>query len=251
MKEPSPIFKGTATPETSRTKAKQKDEVYEKPTMITEITKESVDTISDPVLEARRKKFESTRPIDPVNANKKIKLSKKHTANTKVELSEETEIQLSSARRANKIVEEYDVEETDLCLDVDYELEECEEAMENTSPGTFTSTINMCIDAEPQKTEREKSSKKKKKRDKELYQVGKLKNELPLSERIGKDKKCKKRKDIVAEPDMDAIFEDITIDEEGDLRTELSRRRAERLNRTVPIQSARLVQSAFKGVVNE
>lgn len=250
MREPSPIFKGTATPEIPRTKTKQKNEAYERPTMMTEIVKESVDTISDPVLEARRKKFESTRPIDPVNANKKIKLSKKHTTNTKVEPSEGTEIQLS-ARKANKTVEEYDVQEMDLCLEVDYEFEECEETAENTSPSTFTSTINTCIDVEPQKTEKEKSSKKKKKRDKELYQVGKLKNELPLSERIGKDKKCKKRKDIVPEPDVDAIFEDITIDEEGDLRTELSRRRAERLNRTVPIQSARLVQSAFKGVVNE
>lgn len=249
MREPSPIFKGTATPEIPRTKAKQKDEAYEKP-ITTDVTKESVDTISDPVLEARRKKFESTRPIDPVNANKKIKLSKKNT-NTKVEPSEETEIQLSGARRANKTVEEYEVQEVDLSLEVDYELEECEEAMENTSPSVFASTINTCIDVEPQKPEKEKSSKKKKKRDKELYQVGKLKNELPLSERIGKDKKCKKRKDIAAEPDVDTIFEDVTIDEEGDLRTELSRRRAERLNRAVPIQSARLVQSAFKGVVNE
>lgn len=231
----------------SRTKAKQKDETYERPTMVTEIAKESVDIISDPVLEARKKKFESMRPIDPVNANKRIKLSKKHTTNTKVEPSEGAEIQLSNARKTNKNVEEYDVQEMDLCLEVDYEFEECEEAMENTSPSAFTSTIN--IEAEPQKTEKEKS-KKKKKRDKELYQVGKLKNELPLSERIGKDKKCKKRKDIVTE-DVDAIFEDIAIDEEGDLRAELSRRRAERLNRTVPIQSARLVQSAFKGVVNE
>ena len=67
--------------------------------------------------------------------------------------------------------------------------------------------------------------------------------------RIGKDKKCKKRKDIISDgpsEDVDAIFEDITVDEESDLRTDLSRRRAERLNRTVPIQSARLVQSAFK-----
>lgn len=204
----------------SRTKAKQKDEVYERPTMMMEIAKDPVDIISDPVLEARKKKFESMRPIDPVNANKRIKLSKKHTTNTKVGHSEGTEIQLSNARKANKTVEEYDVQEMDLCLEVDYEFEECEEAMENTSPSAFTSTIN--IEAEPQKTEKEKS-KKKKKRDKELYQVGKLKNELPLSERIGKDKKCKKRKDIVAE-DVDTIFEDITIDEEGDLRAELSRK---------------------------
>ncbi|XP_039306803.1 serine/arginine repetitive matrix protein 2 isoform X2 [Solenopsis invicta] len=250
MREASPIFKGTATPEMPRTtKTKLKDEAYERPTM-TETAKESVDTVSDPVLEARRKKFESTRPIDPVNANKKIKLSKNHTTNTKIEPSEAMEIQLNSAR-SNKTVEEYDVQEMDLGLEEDYELEECEETIENTSPSAFTSTINTCIDVEPQKTEKEKPSKKKKKRDKELYQVGKLKSELPLSERIGKDKKCKKRKDIIPEQDVDVIFEDVTVEEEGDLRAELSRRRAERLNRTVPIQSARLVQSAFKGVVNE
>ncbi|XP_018401761.1 PREDICTED: serine/arginine repetitive matrix protein 1-like [Cyphomyrmex costatus] len=246
VRESSPIFKSTA--EIPRTKAKQKDEAYERPTMMTEIVKESVDIISDPILEARKKKFESMRPIDPVNANKRIKLSKKHTTNTKVEPSEKAEIHLSNARKVNKTVEEYDTQEMDLCLEEDYEFEECEDTMENTSPSTFTSTIS--IEAEPQKIEKEKSSKKKKKRDKELYQVGKLKNELPLSERIGKDKKCKKRKDIVSE-DVDVMFEDITIDEEGDLRAELSRRRAERLNRTLPIQSARLVQSAFKGVVNE
>ncbi|XP_017888254.1 uncharacterized protein LOC108629855, partial [Ceratina calcarata] len=110
------------------------------------------------------------------------------------------------------------------------------------------------MDLESQNPEKERSSKKKKKRDKELYQVGKLKSELPLSERIGKDKKCKKRKDHISDgssEDMEAIFEDLVVDKESDLRTELSRRRAERLNRTVPIQSARLVQSAFKGVVNE
>ncbi|CAL1684047.1 unnamed protein product [Lasius platythorax] len=249
-RELSPIFKSTASPEISRVRTKQKDEAYERPATTIETAKESVDTISDPVLEARRKKFESTRPIDPVNANKKIKLSKKHTTNTKVESSEGTEIPLGG-RKANKTVEEFEVQELDLCLAAGYEFEEFEEAVENTSPTVITSSVNTCIDVEPQKTEKEKSLKKKKKRDKELYQVGKLKNELPLSERIGKDKKCKKRKEMVSEEDVDTVFEDIAVDEEGDLRTELSRRRAERLNRTVPVQSARLVQSAFKGVVNE
>ncbi|GAB1867542.1 Neurofilament heavy polypeptide [Camponotus japonicus] len=245
VRDPSPVFKNAASPEVPRMRAKQKDEAYER----SETVKESVDTISDPVLEARRKKFESTRPIDPVNANKKIKLSKKHTTNTKVDSSEGTEIPL---RKPNKTLEEFDVQEMDLCLPAaGYEFEEFEEAVENTSPTIITSSVNTCIDVEPQKMEKEKSLKKKKKRDKELYQVGKLKNELPLSERIGKDKKCKKRKEIVSEESMEStVFEDIA-DEEGDLRTELSRRRAERLNRTVPIQSARLVQSAFKGVVNE
>ncbi|XP_050453781.1 serine/arginine repetitive matrix protein 1-like isoform X1 [Cataglyphis hispanica] len=250
-RDPSPIFKNTASPEISRMRTKQKDEVYERSTTATiETAKESVDMISDPVLEARRKKFESTRPIDPVNANKKIKLSKKRTTNIKVESSEGTEIPLVG-RKANKTLEEFDVQEMDICLAANYELEEFEEAVENTSPTIITSSVNTCIDVEPQKMEKEKSLKKKKKRDKELYQVGKLKSELPLSERIGKDKKCKKRKEIDPEDGIDAIFEDIAVDEEGDLRTELSRRRAERLNRAVPIQSARLVQSAFKGVVNE
>ncbi|KAM0729327.1 hypothetical protein ACS0PU_004681 [Formica fusca] len=249
-RDPSPIFKSTASPEISRVRTKQKDEAYERSATTIETAKESVDTISDPVLEARRKKFESTRPIDPVNANKKIKLSKKHTTNMKVESSETTEIPLSG-RKANKTLEEFDVQQMDICLAASYEFEEFEEVVENTSPTIITSSVNTCIDVEPQKTEKEKSMKKKKKRDKELYQVGKLKSELPLSERIGKDKKCKKRKEIDSEEGIDAIFEDIAVDEEGDLRTELSRRRAERLNRTVPIQSARLVQSAFKGVVNE
>ncbi|XP_070157736.1 serine/threonine-protein kinase PRP4 homolog isoform X2 [Polyergus mexicanus] len=249
-RDPSPIFKSTASPEISRVRTKQKDEAYERSATTIETAKESVDMISDPVLEARRKKFECTRPIDPVNANKKIKLSKKHTTNMKIESSETTEIPLGN-RKAKKTLEEFDVQEMDICLAASYEFEEFEEAVENTSPTIITNSVNTCIDVEPQKTEKEKSMKKKKKRDKELYQVGKLKSELPLSERIGKDKKCKKRKEIDSEEGVDTIFEDIAVDEEGDLRTELSRRRAERLNRTVPIQSARLVQSAFKGVVNE
>lgn len=220
--------------------------------MTVETIKEPVDAVSDPVLEARRKKFESTRPIDPVNANKKIKLCKKYTASTKME-TEATDIQLGGIRKINKSSDEYDIQEVDLCLETSYEFEELEGATD-ASPSAITSSINTCIDVEPQKVEKEKPSKKRKKRDKELYQVGKLKNELPLSERIGKDKKCKKRKDIVSDgpnEEVDTIFEDVAIEEEGDLRMELSRRRAERLNRPVPIQSARLVQSAFKGVVNE
>lgn len=248
VRDPSPVFKGTASPEVPRARTKQKDEEYERPATTIEAANDSVDAISDPVLEARRKKFESTRPIDPINANKKIKLSKKHTGNTKAESSEGAEIPLGGGRKANKTLEEFEVQEMDLCVAAGFEFKEFEEAAENTSP-VITSSVNTCV--EPQKAEKEKSLKKKKKRDKELYQVGKLKNELPLSERIGKDKKCKKRKEMVSEEDVDTVFEDIAVDEEGDLRTELSRRRAERLNRTVPVQSARLVQSAFKGVVNE
>ncbi|KOC58874.1 hypothetical protein WH47_01398 [Habropoda laboriosa] len=250
-KEPSPVIKSRISPETNRVKTKQKEENLEKTVII---EKETVDIINDPVLEARRRKFESTRPIDPINANKKIKLSKKENTSKKVDSLEGGEVQSGNVRKINKITEDYDIQETDLCLDTHYEFDDFEESMENTSPIAITSSVNSCVDLETQKTEKEKSSKKKKKRDKELYQVGKLKNELPLSERIGKDKKCKKRKDVTSDgssEDMDAIFEDLVVDKESDLRTELSRRRAERLNRTVPIQSARLVQSAFKGVVNE
>jgi hypothetical protein len=234
--------------ELPRGKVKQKDEVYERPITMIETAKESVETVNDAILEARRKKFESTRPIDPVNANKKIKLYKKHTTSTKVESTETTDIQLSGTKKLNKTIEEYNVQEL---LKASYEFENFEEAVKDTLPSAISDSVNTCIDVDLQKTEKEKSMKKKRKRDKELYQVGKMKSELPLSERIGKDKKCKKRKEMASEDDVDTIFEDMTIDEEGDLRTELSRRRAERLNRTVPIQSARLVQSAFKGVVNE
>nr|XP_031833271.1 neurofilament heavy polypeptide-like [Nomia melanderi] len=249
-KESSPPLKSRISPEVNRIKIKQKEDNLEKAT-VTE--KETVDLICDPVLEARRRKFECARPIDPVNANKKIKLSKQENISKKTEPLE-GEQQSGNIRKVNKATEDYDIQETDLCLDTHYDFEDFEESMENTSPIAITSSVNSCIDLESQKGEKERSSKKKRKRDKELYQVGKLKSELPLSERIGKDKKCKKRKDVISDgpsDDMDAIFEDITVDEESDLRTELSRRRAERLNRTVPIQSARLVQSAFKGVVNE
>lgn len=207
-----------------------------------ETAKESADAINDPVREARKKKFESTRPIDPIHANKKIKLSKKVVAKAESPV-EAKEVRSSEVRKASKsLEEEYVAHPETFTSENTYEFEDFEGA-ENTSP----SAVNTCTDMEPRKPEKEK---KKRKHDKELYQVGKLKNELPLSERIGKDKKCKKRKETVSEENVE-VFEDMAVEEEGDLRAELSRRRAERLNRTVPMQSARLVQSAFKGVVNE
>lgn len=238
------------SPESYREKTKQKEENSEKVDS-NDIKESTENTINDPILEARRKKFESTRPIDPLLANKKIKLS--NNTNKKTEVIERTHTTVS-IKKMNKLTDDdQNVRDRDLCLDTNYEFEDLEDTMENSSPMPISSSINSCIIVESSKTEKEKSSKKKKKRDKEIYQVGKLKSELPLSERIGKDKKCKKRKDIseVQTEEVEAIFEDIAVDEEGDLRAELSRRRAERLNRSVPIQSARLVQSAFKGVVND
>ncbi|CAD6220371.1 GSCOCG00005024001-RA-CDS [Cotesia congregata] len=195
--------------------------------------------ISDPVLEARRRKFESTKLIDPVNDNKKIKLSRKLEEEENVEEEkleddvEEGEVQEISDEEKieNEEVQEEDVA---LCLDESYDLDELEE---HVSDEAVFETVKV-----------EKKVKKKKKKDKEIYQVGKLK-ELPLSERLGKEKKCKKRKEYDGKAEEGNCEE--VVDEEADLRTELSRRRAERLNRNAPIQSARLLQSAFKGVVNE
>ncbi|XP_012260441.2 serine/arginine repetitive matrix protein 1-like isoform X2 [Athalia rosae] len=215
------------------------------------------DTSNDPVLEARRKKFESTKPIDPINANKKIKLTKKETRDKKPEVMNESESNIANLRSAYKVIENK-YEMTDSYLGSEFVFEEnLEERNEDSPAATIASTMNVCSEIEPAKLEREKPVKKKKKKDKELYQVHKSKGELPLSERIGKEKKCKKRKEVASDnpaESKETIFEDLTIDEEdGDLRTELSRRRAERLNRTGPIhqQSVRLVQSAFKGVVTE
>ncbi|XP_043485529.1 serine/threonine-protein kinase PRP4 homolog isoform X1 [Polistes fuscatus] len=249
VRESPPMHK-RRSPESYREKIKQKEENSEKVDS-SDIKESTENTINDPILEARRKKFESTRPIDPLLANKKIKLS--NNANKKTEVIERTHTTVS-IKKINKLTDDdHNVRDRDLCLDTSYEFEDLEDIMENTSPMPISSSINSCIIVESSKTEKEKSSKKKKKRDKEIYQVGKLKSELPLSERIGKDKKCKKRKDIseVQTEEVDATVEDTAVDEEGDLRAELSRRRAERLNRSVPIQSARLVQSAFKGVVND
>ncbi|XP_015589891.1 serine/arginine repetitive matrix protein 1 isoform X3 [Cephus cinctus] len=250
----SPVPKGKS-PDNTRTKLKQREDVPDKPTVVvTDSNKESQNVVNDPILEARRRKFESTKPIDPVHANKKIKLTKKDSTSKKPEPPEEPTQETTSVaiKKAPNSPVEYDAAESDLCLDVDYEFEDLPESMDETSVVTVASSVTVCEEPEPVKIEKEKPSKKKKKRDKELYQVGKLKNELPLSERIGKEKKCKKHKDVDGpNEEVETIIEDLTVDEEGDLRAELSRRRAERLNRTAPIQSARLVQSAFKGVVSE
>ncbi|KAK0165756.1 hypothetical protein PV328_004250 [Microctonus aethiopoides] len=216
--------------------------------------KETMETTNDPVLEARKRKFESTRPIDPVNDNKKIKLCRKElSSTTKLFKIMERIVEMDSPTRNTREISEneYELPEAELCLDDNYDFDELEEHV--SSESASANAVTICVEEPPVKIEKERV-KKKKKKDKELYQVGKLKSgELPLSERIGKEKKCKKRKEINVESvkeDTDGALDDL-VDEEADLRTELSRRRAERLNRTVPIQSARLLQSAFKGVVNE
>ncbi|XP_015120746.1 peptidyl-prolyl cis-trans isomerase CYP95 isoform X2 [Diachasma alloeum] len=204
--------------------------------------KETIEVSSDPVLEARRRKFESTRPIDPITANKKIKLSKKEEI--KVETAEP---QVNSPKRkAREVIEEYEeVPDEELSLHEEYNFDDLEPVLSDESSGPV-----MCVEVAPVKVEKERV-KKKKKKDKEIYQVGKMKDAM-LAGRIVKEKKCKKKKELtpeVGEEEGEVVEE--AVDEEADLRTELSRRRAERLNRTVPIQSARLLQSAFKGVVNE
>lgn len=244
-----------------KTRLKQKDEIHEK-VAVADTGKGTDSVTNDPVLEARRRKFESIKPIDPINANKKIKLSRNESRTKKLDVPDETQVDTTDSRteyKANE-EEEYETIETDSYLGGEFEFEEdVEDPIEDSPAATIASAVNVCSEIEPAKLERERPVKKKKKKDKELYQVHKSKGELPLSERIGKEKKCKKRKEVSARPDSpvektETIFEDLTVDEEeGDLRTELSRRRAERLNRTAPIhqQSVRLVQSAFKGVVSE
>ncbi|XP_011307704.1 neurofilament heavy polypeptide isoform X2 [Fopius arisanus] len=199
--------------------------------------KEIIEVSNNSVLEARRRKFESTRPIDPITANKKIKLSKKE------EMKETGNAQANSPKRKTKeMAEEHQEildEELSLHEDYDFDLEP-----------VLSDESNSPVLVAPLKVERGKV-KKKKKKDKEIYQVGKMKDAV-LTGRIIKDKKCKKKKEMsptLEEGEVLAV--EGVVDEEADLRTELSRRRAERLNRTVPIQSARLLQSAFKGVVNE
>ncbi|XP_012276733.1 serine/arginine repetitive matrix protein 1 isoform X2 [Orussus abietinus] len=222
---------------------------------------------SDPVLEARRRKFESARPIDPLLANKKIKLSKRESTTVPVVPSEATEP--SSAPRnpskvRTKVKAAAKATGSEKVLDRDASSLPGQDGAPEDEAGP--------VDVEPVRSAKERTSKKKKKKDKELYQAVRPKHELPLSERIGKEKKCRKRKepaasttpeDVELSEEADVTFEnettsatleasaDSTVDEDGDLRAELSRRRAERLNRAVPIQSARLLQSAFKGVVNE
>ncbi|XP_046477421.1 serine/arginine repetitive matrix protein 1 isoform X1 [Neodiprion pinetum] len=254
----SPSSKGKVPPvDLVKGRPKQKDESYEKVALV-DTGKSTDGSVNDPVLEARRRKFESTKPIDPINENKKIKLSRKECRKKKSDLPHETQISTTNTRTPHKLSDgDCETIQNDLYLGVDFELEDLEEPVEDSPAATIASTINLCSEIEPAKLEREKLVKKKKKKDKELYQVHKTKGELPLSERIGKEKKCKKRKeatnDVPAE-NSETVFEDLIVEEEeGDLRTELSRRRAERLNRTGPLhqQSVRLVQSAFKGVVRE
>ncbi|XP_043268465.1 serine/arginine repetitive matrix protein 1-like isoform X2 [Venturia canescens] len=253
----SPLRKNLpSSPDNTRSKPKSKDSLVS----TSSGSKDNTETTNDPVLEARRRKFESTKPIDPINDNKKIKLGKRDCpSKARVNPTEETvqqSVESPKFRKTHKIIEDdySDIAEPDLCLTDDYVYDVLEDVVSDES--SSRNTLEMCIEMLPVKVEKERS-KKKRKRDKEIYQVGKLKGELPLSERIGKEKKCKKRKDRVptpveSSPEQETIVEDLPVDEEeADLRTELSRRRAERLNRAAPIQSARLLQSAFKGVVNE
>ena len=213
----------------------------------------------DPILEARRRKFESSTPIDPINANKKIKLSSKKEEPKKPEIrkaeikkSEPIEGRQDSVFKERKVTvttSEYN-EQEDLVLDTVYEFEEGEEGEEEEAGELVANSIEICSELGIVTHEK----KRRRKKDKEIYQVGKLKSDIPLSERVIKEKKIKKRKVetmVEGSSEVETVVEEMTVDEEGDLRTELSRRRAERLNRNAPMHSARLLQSAFKGVVNE
>lgn len=245
-------------------KSKAKKETLPQKSQIVEAVKEE---ILDPVLEARKRKFESITPIDPINANKTIKLSNKKEEGKKLTLkqpevkevdvkkiivkrTEPTEIIEDSVekRRRKVITVEPKDEELDLLPEEIYDSESAEEEINEEVEEKIENLEEVCVEVQ-----HPINQEKKKKKDKEIYQVGKLKD-LSIAERIAKEKKLKKRKVetvISGTSEIETDLEDVTIDEEGDLRTELSRRRAERLNRAVPIQSARLLQSAFKGVVNE
>lgn len=196
--------------------------------------------INDPVLEARRRKFESMKLIDPVKANKKIKLIKSAEQSEKEEDFEE--IEQVDARASEELDEDLTLNEGE---DIELEPYDYEDTDENVEEQTL-----VVVEPVKEKKSAKDKLKKKKKKDKELYQVGKLKGDASSKEK----KRKKKHKEVTEEgPSEDAesgvAFEEVS--EEGDLRAELSRRRAERLNRVVPVQSARLVQSAFKGVVSE
>jgi hypothetical protein len=88
--------------------------------------------------------------------------------------------------------------------------------------------------------EERKVSKKIKRKEAEFYKIMKIKNEMYKR----KYHSILKFKDVYNS-------ESLSIDDRGDLRMELSRRRAERLNKLLPMQSTRLLQSAFQEVVNE
>ncbi|XP_051156919.1 serine/arginine repetitive matrix protein 1-like isoform X2 [Leptopilina boulardi] len=247
-------------------KSKSKKENLPQKSQVIETVKE--EPILDPVLEARKRKFESVTPIDPINANKTIKLSnkKEETKKTIIKPPEVKEVEVkkivvkrteqptevmeeSVERRRRKVITvESKDEEVDLLPDEIYDSESVEEEINEEAIEKIPEAEEISLEVHPLNQE------KKKKKDKEIYQVGKLKD-LAMSDRIAKEKKFKKRKmetTVGGTSEIETELEDVTsIDEEGDLRTELSRRRAERLNRAVPIQSARLLQSAFKGVVNE
>lgn len=192
---------------------------------------------NDPVLEARRRKFESMRLIDPAKANKKIKLIKNIEHSEKEEDLEESETIEMDARLSEELDEELTLNEGE---DIELEPYDYEDPDENVEEQA------VLMESVKEKKLAKDKVKKKKKKDKELYQVGKLKGE----------KRKKKHKEVTEEgpseeTETGAAFEEANASEEGDLRAELSRRRAERLNRVAPVQSARLVQSAFKGVVSE
>lgn len=194
---------------------------------------------NDPVLEARRRKFESMREIDPVKANKKIKLIKNVEQSEPEEDFEEGETVEASARLSEELDEDLTLNEGE-----EFELEpyeDYEDADENLEEQTVV------VEPVKEKKLSKDKTKKKKKKDKELYEIGKLKGD--------EKKRKKKHKEVNEEgPSEEAesgVFEEVNASEEGDLRAELSRRRAERMNRVAPVQSARLVQSAFKGVVSE
>ena len=180
---------------------------------------------ADPILEARRRKFENVKLIDPINDNKKIKITKKEDIAKKMDLEEQETI---------------DEEYSELCLTDDYLFDAFEVENIESDEESPPNPVPVLVVPVVERIEKDKTKKKNKhkKRSKELYKIGKnLRGELPLSVRINERK----------------IEKGAPGDEGDDLRVEISRRRAEKLNRGTRIDSAqaRLLQTAVKGVVNE
>lgn len=201
--------------------------------------------ILDPVMEARKRKFESSVPIGPTN--KKIKLSKKEESKNDSEEDKPKSEKTHRKKKEKKVV--YEEKEDEILLDASFDIDvDNEVVQEEFEDEPELEEAEIEVRTEVKKDEAShgsgKKKSKKKKKDKEVYHVAKFKD-LPLSERIGKEKKLD-----------DTVFtniEDLAKNKEGDVRAWLSKKRAERLNntRTTASVPARLLQSAFKGVVKE
>ncbi|XP_039277021.1 serine/arginine repetitive matrix protein 2 isoform X2 [Nilaparvata lugens] len=275
-------------PRTEHDKKDKDDEKLETGTAKTdqEQVEDKEPVISDPVMEARRRKFESNDLVQPVS--KKICLKSKNKTTDSPDVTQDEEVATEE-----KLLAGEDGEESDEMLDLDrYDKAYCttddvldlgaDNLLWEDDPPDWNRKIEVSVN-KPAKRSKEKVKdlrskvtekkrhkhkaveaspvKRKKKKRETTVTVDNEPSRAEEDQAEASDNQLQQFNDKEEEPHMrneeveESGSKDLeTANDDCDLRAELSRRRAERLTKAGSLHDSlpkRLLQSAFKGLIGK